>query len=126
MTDVSFRTFINQFQKKPGNSGELAGLKELAMTVLTERNPARNNLITKKTIRREQIRRLSDAHLAELRNTLDGEARRRRKETAEGVHQDDPACRIRWWRPCPICHDRACRSQICREAERQITQRGRA
>ena len=78
-------------------------------------------------LRREQIRRLSDSRLAQLRRELpevqrdlDAEARRRRSESAENFHEGQ----TRVWRPCPICHDRACRSQNCRDAKRRIA-RGR-
>jgi len=73
-------------------------------------------------LRREQIRRLSDSHLAQLRRDLDAEAKRRRSESAENFHEGQTfhKGRIRFWRPCPICHDRACRSQSCRDTERHI------
>jgi hypothetical protein len=89
------------------------------MTLLTERVTTRNNARTKTATRRDQIRRLSDANLAELRRVLEAEATRRRNETVEGIYQENPAHRIRWWRPCPICRDRACRSQGCRDIERR-------
>jgi hypothetical protein len=71
----------------------------------------------------EQIKRLSDPQLFELERVVDAEAQRRRKTSAEGIYQGDPNNRIRFWRPCPICHDRACRSQSCRDAERRLAQR---
>src|SRR5262249_19391893 len=82
-------------------------------------------------LRREQIRRLSDSRLAQLRRELpevqrdlDAEARRRRSKSAENFHEGQTfhKGRIRFWHPCPICHDRACRSQSCRDAERRIAQ----
>ena len=74
-------------------------------------------------LRREQIRRLSDSHLAQLRRDLDAEARRRRSKSAENFHEGQTFHKgIRFWRACPICHDRACRSQSCRNAERRIAQ----
>ena len=84
-------------------------------------------------LRREQIRRLSDSRLAQLRRELpevqrdlDAEARRRRSKSAEKFHKGQTfhEGRIRFWRQCPICHDRACRSQNCRDAKRRIA-RGR-
>jgi hypothetical protein len=92
--------------------------------VLTEGAPARNNPETKTSARREQIRRLSDIHLDELRRDLEIEARRRRNESAEVIHKGDPG-RVRWWRPCAICGDRSCRSQSCRDAERHLARWGR-
>lgn len=93
------------------------------MSLLPQGGTSRNNPLTKASARREQIRRLSDSRLYQLQRKLEAEARRRRDETAEGIHKDDPR-RIQWWRPCPICHDRACCSQVCRDAERLAAQRG--
>jgi hypothetical protein len=92
--------------------------------VADRRGIARNTPQTKSDVRRERIRELSDSDLAEVHTDVAAEQKRRRRESIEVIHKDDPD-RIRFWRRCPICHDRACRSQRCRDAERRLAQRGR-
>jgi hypothetical protein len=71
-------------------------------------------------IRREQLRQLSDDQVYELHKELGAEIKRRRKNSAEAAHREDPANRVRYWPPCPICRTRTCRDQACRKTEQCI------
>jgi len=89
------------------------------------------------------LRRLSHSNFNKLRWVIAAEIKRRRPDpdaiddaqregdSIEAAHRDDPAPprirfwltpRTRFWLRCPICHDRACRSKKCRDAERRIAQ----
>jgi hypothetical protein len=80
---------------------------------------------SKSELRRQWVRNLGDQDLLTLAREIQVEQRRRRGASAEAIHGSDPTSKIRVWRPCPICKDRSCRSQSCRNAEQRMAWRSR-